>query len=95
MLVGEFVALLAMLTVPLTAPAADGSNATVKVAVCDGSSTRPEDTPLAVKPAPPLVVTPEIVTFEFPLLVSVTLKELVVPSFTLPKLKLVGLAESS
>jgi len=94
MLVGEFVALLDIFTVPVTAPAAAGSNATVKVAVCEGSRTRPEDTPLVMKPAPPLVDMPEIVTLEFPLLVSVTVNELVVPLFTLPKLKLAGLAES-
>jgi len=94
MLVGEFVASLDIFTVPVTAPAAAGSNATVKVAVCEGSRTSPEDTPLVVNPAPPLVDTPEIVTLEFPLLVSVTVNELVVPLFTLPKLKLAGLAES-
>jgi len=40
------------------------------------------------------VVTPEIVTLEFPLLVSVTPSELLRPTFTLPKLKLLGLALS-
>jgi len=35
-----------------------------------------------------------IVTFEFPLLVKVTFNVLLLPSFTFPKLKLVGLAPS-
>src|SRR5437899_8426654 len=50
-------------------------------------------TPLALKPAP-VTVTPEIVTFEFPVLVSVTGNPLLPPTFTLPKLRLVGLAVS-
>jgi len=54
----------------------------------------PALTPLGLKPAP-VALTPEMVTFVFPLFVSTTLSELVVPSFTLPKLKLVGLAPST
>src|SRR5260370_885178 len=50
-------------------------------------------TPLALKPAP-VTVTPEMVTLEFPLLVSVTGNPLLPPTFTLPKLRLVGLAPS-
>ncbi len=50
-------------------------------------------TPLALKPAP-VTVTPEMVTLEFPLLVSVTGNALLPPTFTLPKLRLVGLAPS-
>src|SRR6267143_5606237 len=50
-------------------------------------------TPLALKPAP-VAVTPEMVTLEFPLLVSVTGNPLLPPTFTLPKLRLVGLAPS-
>ena len=46
-----------------------------------------------MKPAP-VAFTPEIVTFAFPLFVRTTLSELVVPSFTFPKLKLVGFAPS-
>src|SRR2546426_3001124 len=50
-------------------------------------------TPLALKPAP-VTVTPEMVTLEFPLLVSVTGNALLPPTFTLPKLRLVGFAPS-
>ncbi len=54
----------------------------------------PALTPLGLKPAP-VALTPERVTFVFPLFVRTTLSELVDPLFTLPKLKLVGLAPST
>jgi hypothetical protein len=53
----------------------------------------PDVTPLVLNPAP-VIVTPEIVTFEFPLFVSVAPNELLLPTFTFPKLRLVGLAAS-
>ena len=58
-----------------------------------GSKTKPELTPLVVNPAP-VTLTLEIVTFEFPVLVSVTLNGVLVPSVTLPKLNVAGLALS-
>jgi hypothetical protein len=64
---------------------------TVTVAVCPGVRMVPFETPLALNPAP-CVVNPEIVTFEFPVLVSVKGRELEVFRFTVPKLKLVGFA---
>jgi hypothetical protein len=54
----------------------------------------PALTPLGLKPGP-VAFTPEMVSFVFPVFVRVTASELVVPSFTFPKLKLVGLAASS
>jgi hypothetical protein len=57
-------------------------------------SVVPALTPLELKPAP-VALTLEIVTLAFPLFVKATLSELVVPSFTFPKFKLVGLAPSS
>jgi hypothetical protein len=91
---GEFVALLAIVTVPVTAPADVGSNVMLSVAVWLGVNTNPAATPLALNPAP---VTPtlEIVTFEFPLFVSVTVCDVLVPSVTFPKLTVVGLAPSN
>lgn len=55
-----------------------------------GVSISPEATPLALNAAP---VTPtfEMVTLALPLLVSATLSELLLPTFTFPKLKLVVL----
>lgn len=87
---GEFVALLAMLTLPVTAPAAAGVKATVSAAVCAGVSVRPAAAPLLLNPAPE-TTTLESVTFEFPVFVKVTFSELLLFTFTLPKLRLVGL----
>jgi hypothetical protein len=57
-----------------------------------GESTVPALTPLALKPVPE-GVTEEMVTLEFPVLVMVTGKELLVPRLTLPKLSALGLAD--
>lgn len=51
------------------------------------------DTPLALKPAP-VALRPEIVTFAFPLFVSVVVSEVLVFTVTFPKLRLDGLALS-
>ena len=75
---------------PLALPAVVGSKVTFSVAVWLGASVVPAATPVAPNPVP-LGVTLAIVTFEFPLLVNVTLRLLLLPSCTLPKLKLVGL----
>lgn len=91
---GAEVALLATATVPLALPAAAGAKSTLSVADWPGVRTRPELTPLVVNAALD-ELTPEIVMFEFPVLVSVTLKDLLLPVLTLPKLKLVGLAPST
>ncbi len=55
----------------------------------------PALTPLALNPVPVgVTLTLEIVTFEFPLFVSAALEEPVFPTFTFPKLRVVGLAPS-
>lgn len=91
---GEFVALLAMLTLPLTAPALFGENSTVTVADWFGVNTSPEVRPLALMP-----VTDEptlaMVTLAFPLLVTTTFSVLLLPTLTLPKLKLEVLSPSN
>ena len=66
---GESVASLAMFTLPLAGPPHVGANVTVSVADCPGVSTVPFTTPLELNPVP-VRVTPEIVTFAFPLLVA-------------------------
>lgn len=91
---GEFVALLDTDTLPFALPAVVGSNVTFSVAVWLGASVVPAVIPVALNPVPD-GATLEIVTLEFPLLVSVTLKVLPLPIGTLPKLKLVGLAPSN
>src|SRR5271170_3501047 len=92
-IVGADVALLATITVPLALPAAVGVKSTLSVADWPGVRTRPELTPPAVNAALE-ELTPETVMFEFPVLVSVTLSDSLLPVLTLPKLKLVGLAPS-
>src|SRR6202165_5577232 len=90
---GEFVALLSTDTLPVTLPAAVGVNAEFRAMDWLGVKTVPEVTPMALNPAP-ATVTLEIVTFELPLFVSVTLNELVLPTFTFAKFKFVGFAPS-
>jgi hypothetical protein len=90
-IVGEFVASLATVTLPEMSPVPAGANATLRVAVCPGVKIWPDETPLAVYPAPEMV-TFATVTFEFPPLVRVTGKMLLLPILTLEKLRLVLLA---
>jgi len=78
---------------PETVSAAVGLNATFNVWVCPGVKVTGVVTPLVVTSFA-LTVTCEIVTFPVPLLVSVTLLELVVPALTFPKARLVGFAVS-
>jgi hypothetical protein len=90
LIVGELLALLLTATFPVTAPAVVGANVITRVAVWLGVSVVPL-TPVALKPAP-VAPTPEIITFEFPVFVSVTFTVALLPSLTLLKLKLDGLA---
>jgi len=91
MVVGEPAALLATCTLaPVTAPPVIGANVTVSVADCPGVRIVPFETPLALNSA--LAVTPETVMLEFPLFVSVEVSWPEPFTFTVPKLKLAGLA---
>jgi hypothetical protein len=90
---GEFVALLATLTLPVTLWATPGANATVSVADWLGAKMVPEVKPLALSPVP-ATVTLDMVTFEFPLFVTVVFRELLLPMSTFSKPKLLGLALS-
>ena len=93
MVAGEFVALLTTETLPVTLPAAVGANVTLRVAAWLAARVSGRVKPLPLNPAPE-TFTCEMVTLELPLFVSVTVCVLLVPTNTLPKLKLVGLAES-
>jgi hypothetical protein len=86
-------ALLATVTDPATLPVADGANITFNTAVCPGVTVVLAPAPLAVNPAP-VTTTLEIVTFAFPVFVSVTPSELLLPTSTLPKFRLLVLALS-
>jgi hypothetical protein len=79
---------------PLTVPADPGANVTVKVALWPAVSVAGVVMPLRVKPAP-LVATWEIVTLEPPVLVIVSDKDCLLPTVTLPKLRLVGFEPSA
>src|SRR5260370_228064 len=79
--------LLPMAMDPATLPVADGVNTTLRATVCPGANVVLAPAPLAANPAP-FTSTLEIVTFAFPVLVSVAPSELLVPSNTLPKSRL-------
>jgi len=91
-LVGEFAALLVMVTVPDTLPVLEGAKATGRLAVCPGLRTLP-DMLVALKPGPETLML-EIVTLELPELVKVTSRELRLPTMMLPKFKFDVLAVS-
>ena len=88
---GELVALLVTITLPGTSPVPEGAKVTFSVAVCPGVTICPDETPLAVYPAPEML-TFEIVTFEFPPLVKITGRMLLLPILTFEKFRLVWLA---
>ena len=88
---GEFVALLVTVALPGWLPAEAGGNVTFRVAGCPGVRICPEETPLALYPAPEML-TPAMVTFAYPALVNVTPRMLLLPMVTLEKLKLDVLA---
>jgi hypothetical protein len=87
--VGEFVALLVMVTLPLAFPAVVGSNTTEKDVLCPALSVRGKASPLTEKPVP-ATLSLDSETLALPELVSVTVCVELVPVVTLPKLTEVG-----
>ncbi len=81
------------MTVPAAFPALVGANVTLRLADWLGVKVRPEETPLSPNPAPD-ICTFEIVMFELPLFVSVTVDAPRLPTLTFPKLTLPGLTPS-
>jgi hypothetical protein len=75
--------------VPLALPTAVGAKVVFREALCPAASTVFAPIPLTAKPVPD-TETPAIVTFPFPLFVSVAPCELLLPTVTLPKLKVAG-----
>jgi len=84
--VGELLASLVTVTLPVMVPELAGANVTLSIAVCAGARMRPAETPLGVKPAP-VTLTFEIVTLVLPEFVNVTPKLLLLPTVTFPKLR--------
>ncbi len=93
MVAGEPVALLATDTLPVSEPAAVGENTTLKVKVWPAESVTGVPAPTRLNPAPVSEML-EIVTLEFPLLVTVTVCVADDPVFTLPNARLVVLNAS-
>jgi hypothetical protein len=87
--VGDPPALLAIETLPVTAPAAVGVYFTLNVAVCPTFNVDGDVTPVAVKPLP-VTVTPEIATAACPEFVNVEVNVELLPTATLPKLSVPG-----
>jgi hypothetical protein len=84
-------ALFVTVMLPVAFPAAVGANFTANVAVCEAFNVAGVVTPLALNPVP-AAVTPVICKDAFPVFVNVTFCDPLLPTATLPKLKLVGLA---
>ena len=92
--VGEFFALLLIVMLPLAAPPAPGSNVASKVADWPLARINPDDTPLALKPAP-ATVTFEIVALAFPVFFKVMLFVPGLETSMLPNERLVELLLST
>jgi hypothetical protein len=91
---GEFVALLATTTLPVTLPVTVGANVTFIVADCPGPRMLPAETLLELKPVPE-AVTLETVTLPVPVFFSTTGSVLIVLVSTFPKLNVVGVMLSA
>ena len=84
-------ALFATVMLPVAPPTAVGANLTASVAVAEGFNVNGAVTPLTLNPAP-ASATPVICSAAFPVLVKVIFCEALLPTATLPKLKLFVLA---
>ena len=83
-----FVALLVIVTLPVTGPTAAGAKLTVNVVRCPGFNMTPFETPVALNPRPETPA-PENVIAAVPVLDSVNICDVVAPILMLPKAKLV------
>jgi hypothetical protein len=90
---GKKGALLAIEIFPVAPPVVVGSKMASSAADCPGFRTVSLAIPLTENPEP-VTVTPEIVTFKFPLFVNFTGEVVLVPKPTSPKLRLNVFAES-
>lgn len=92
--VGEPATLLVRVTLPLTAVVPVGVNLTLNVLVPPAAIFKGVVKPLMVKPVPPIAAL-EIVSAALPVLVIVTVIELLLPSVTVPNATGDGLSEIS
>ena len=86
---GEPGALLVIVRLPLALPVDAGANCTLKVVDCPALTDSGRVNPLVLKPLP-VTLTCETVNVAVPVLLSWMVWEFVVPTTTLPKLKLDG-----
>jgi hypothetical protein len=85
--------LLVMETLPVALPVAEGANCALKVVFCPAARVSGTDKPVMLKPVPE-VLAAEIVTLAVPELLNVKICVPLLPTSTLLKLKLEGLAVS-
>jgi hypothetical protein len=90
----EFGALLVIEMLPVVLPTTEGENCAVNVVFCPALTVNGVDKPLILKPVP-VTLAAEIVTLAVPEFVSVTICDPLLPTTTLPKLTLAGLAVSA
>jgi hypothetical protein len=90
---GGSVALLMMLTLPVTVPLAAGAKVTSNIAVCPGVRMSPAEAPLTLKPGPEMQIF-EIVTSELPEAASVAARVALLPTAKFPNFRFDGLASS-
>jgi hypothetical protein len=82
-----------MLMLPLAAPLAMGANSTVNDVLCPAFNVIGRVQPLRLNPLP-LAAAAEMVRAVPPELVSVSERDFELPTWILPKLKLVGFGET-
>ena len=87
-------ALLTMERLPVKLPVVVGAKVALKAALLPGAKTKGNERPLALK-LPPVTLTCVTFTLPVPGFVRVTGFVLLLPTATLPKLRLVGLASRS
>jgi hypothetical protein len=91
--VGEFVALLRIVTLPFISCALFGAKVRFNVTVCPGAIVDPLMAQLMLLAPSPVTDTPEIVKFELPLFLRVTASFSALPIAAFPKFRLAGHAE--
>ena len=89
-----FGALLVIEMLPVALPATEGENCAVNVLFCPALIVNGVDKPLILKPVP-VTLAAEIVTLAVPEFVSAIVCDPLLPTTTLPKLTLAGLAAST
>jgi hypothetical protein len=83
-----FVALLTTVTVELKVPVLFGAKTICMVVLCPAAKVAPLTPLVTLYAVEPVILTPEMVTLEFPLLVKFTASVVLSPTVSLPKFRL-------